>query len=61
MLILTRNEGDNLRVGDDIKITVLRLSGSQIKLGVEAPEHITVYREEIYTRIQEDNINHDND
>ena len=61
MLILTRNEGDNLRVGDDIKITVLRLSGSQIKLGVEAPEHITVYREEIYTRIQEDNIKHDND
>lgn len=41
-------------VGDDVKVTVLRIRGNQVVLGIEAPEAIPVHREEIYNRIQEE-------
>jgi carbon storage regulator CsrA len=54
MLILTRRVGERLCVGDEIKVTVLRVAGNQVKIGVEAPRSIAVHREEIYNRIQEE-------
>jgi len=42
-------------VGDDIKITILSIKGQQIKLGLEVPEHMPVYREEIYLKVQTQN------
>ena len=48
MLILSRRPGESVHVGDDIKITILSIKGQQIKLGLEVPEHMPVYREEIY-------------
>ena len=51
MLILTRCIGQKIKIGNDISITVLNIQGSQVRLGVEAPRHITVHREEIYHRI----------
>ncbi len=53
MLVLTRRIGENIIIGDDIIIRVLDI-GHQVKLGIEAPENITVHREEIYDKIQED-------
>jgi carbon storage regulator len=55
MLVLTRKLGENIRIGDSIKITVLEVRSGQVKLGIDAPPEIKVHREEIYARIQEEN------
>ncbi|MCY4426268.1 MAG: carbon storage regulator CsrA [Halieaceae bacterium] len=52
MLILTRRVGESVMVGDEITITVLGAKGNQVRLGVDAPKHVGVHREEIYRRIQ---------
>ncbi|MDY0250861.1 MAG: carbon storage regulator CsrA [Pseudomonas sp.] len=54
MLILTRNQGEIIHIGDDIRITVLGVNGGQVRLGIDAPLNIEVHREEIYQRIQAD-------
>ena len=55
MLVLGRRQGENIRIGDDIKVIVLEVRGGQIKLGIEAPLSVQVHREEIYERIQRQN------
>lgn len=54
MLVLSRRLGETLIIGDDIKITVLGISGNQVRLGIAAPKEVTVHREEVYLRIQEE-------
>ena len=39
-------------IGDDVKITVLGVKGNQMRIGIEAPRHVPVHREEIYERIK---------
>ncbi|CDG90444.1 carbon storage regulator CsrA [Xenorhabdus bovienii] len=58
MLILTRRLQEKIRVGDDIEIVILGINGNQVKIGVKAPEGISVHREEIYQCIQQ-GIKHD--
>lgn len=55
MLILTRKLGEKIRIGNEIKITILNASGRQIKVGVEAPPDVAVHREEVYQMIREEN------
>lgn len=55
MLILTRKPGESLYVGDNVKITIVEIKGNQIRVGIEAPQYIRIYREEIYVQIQEEN------
>jgi carbon storage regulator len=55
MLILTRKLGESITIGDNIKVTVLGIYGRQVRLGVDAPAHIIVHREEVYLKIQEEN------
>ena len=55
MLILTRKHNESIMVGDNIEIVVLEIKGVQIKLGVQAPKNVKVYRGEVYTEIQSEN------
>ena len=54
MLILTRRVGETVMIGDDVAITVLRVKGNQVRLGVNAPKTVSVQREEIFQRIQQE-------
>ena len=54
MLILTRRVGETLMVGDDVTVTVLGVKGNQVRIGVNAPKDVSVHREEIYERIQQE-------
>jgi carbon storage regulator len=54
MLILTRRIGETIIIGDNIQATVLGIKGSQVRLGLDAPKEISIHREEIWDRIQED-------
>jgi carbon storage regulator len=58
MLLLTRKLGENIRIGDDVKITIVEVKGNHVKLGIEAPASVKVHREEIYERIQQENRRH---
>lgn len=51
MLVLSRKPGESVIIGDEVRITVLSISGKQIRIGIEAPSEIAVHREEIYNKI----------
>ncbi|GAB5415477.1 MAG: carbon storage regulator CsrA [Congregibacter sp.] len=53
MLILTRKEGESLRLGDDITVKVVSIDGGSVRIGVSAPRDIPVHREEVFQRIAE--------
>lgn len=56
MLIFSRKKNESLIIGDGIVVRVLEVSGETVKVGIEAPRHIPVHREEVYRRIQEANL-----
>jgi carbon storage regulator len=51
MLVLTRKVGQKIRINDTIEVVVLDMKNGQAKIGIEAPRHVTVYREELYRDI----------
>lgn len=55
MLILTRKVGEAIAIDEHITVRLLEIKGGQVKLGVEAPSHIAVHREEVLLRIVEEN------
>ncbi len=55
MLTFTRKPGQMIRIGDGIRITVKQVRGRQVRLLIEAPDDVTVHREEIYLQIAEEN------
>ncbi len=57
MLILTRKIGETLIIKNDIIVTILSIKGNQIRIGIEAPKDIPIYRKEIYIKILKNNNN----
>ncbi|MEN0650729.1 carbon storage regulator CsrA [Caldifermentibacillus hisashii] len=55
MLILARKKGEAIQIGNGIEIKVISIQGDQVKIGIEAPKTVEVYRKEIYEQIQEEN------
>lgn len=51
MLVLSRRVGESILIGTDIKVSILGVSGNQIRLGIEAPRAVSIYRSEVYERI----------
>ncbi|KKM78857.1 hypothetical protein LCGC14_1355720 [marine sediment metagenome] len=52
MLVLSRKQGEVIRINDDVTIMVLSIVGDKVRLGVEAPRHIPVHRGEVYAKIK---------
>ncbi len=51
MLILTRTTGEELMIGENVKVKVLGVRGNQVRIGIDAPNEVVIHRKEIYDRI----------
>ncbi len=54
MLVLTRKSNQSIMIGDEIEVSVLAVSGEKVRLGIEAPRSVPVFRKEVYVEIQDD-------
>ena len=55
MLILTRKLGERIVIGEDVVISVVEVRGDQVKLGIDAPRNVKVFRQEVFNSIQQEN------
>lgn len=55
MLVLTRKKNESIIINDDIEITIVDVQGEQVRIGINAPKHVSIYRKEIYLEIKEEN------
>lgn len=56
MLVLTRKVGEGIAIGDDIKIVIMQIKGKQVRIGIKASPTTAVHREEIYQKVQDENV-----
>lgn len=56
MLVLSRKPGESILVGHDIRITVISQQGQKTRIGISAPNEMTVHREEVYNKIQKEKL-----
>ena len=52
MLVLTRRSNQSIMIGDDVEISILSVSGEKVRIGIEAPQEVPVFRKEVYLRIE---------
>ena len=55
MLQLTRKPGQTIVIGDDIRVQVIQIAGGAVRIGIEAPRSVSIYREEIWDAVREEN------
>ncbi|BCJ87868.1 carbon storage regulator CsrA [Effusibacillus dendaii] len=55
MLILSRKQGESIMLGDGIEVTVVEVKGDQVRIGIQAPSDVSIFRKEIYLEIQSEN------
>lgn len=56
MLVLTRRHGESVRIGRDIRVTVVASTGAQVRIAIEAPEDVGIFREEIFEQVATANV-----
>ncbi len=56
MLVLTRKADQTINIGDDIRIKILEIGNGYVKLGIEAPKEMPIYREELYEKLKQLNV-----
>ena len=56
MLILSRKTGEKIIINGDIEITIAELRGSEVRIGISAPKNVSIYREEVYRKVQQENV-----
>jgi carbon storage regulator len=54
LLVLTRKSNQSIMIGDDIEVSVLAIMGEKVRIGIEAPRSVPVFRKEVYVEIQQD-------
>jgi carbon storage regulator len=54
MLVLTRKSNQSIMIGDEIEVSVLAIMGEKVRIGIEAPRSVPVFRKEVYVEIQQD-------
>jgi carbon storage regulator len=59
MLVLTRKSNQSIMIGDDIEVTVLSVMGEKVRIGIQAPRDIPVFRKEVYLEIQQERLEAD--
>ena len=57
MLVLSRKLNQRIKIGEEIEITIVAVSGDSVRIGIEAPQHIKILRMEVYEEIQKQNNN----
>lgn len=55
MLIITRRPGQKIVLGDDVTVEVIEVSGQTVRIGIQAPRSVPVYREEIWSAVKDEN------
>jgi carbon storage regulator len=55
MLIITRRPGEKIILGDDVTVTVMEVSGQTVRIGIDAPKSLAIYREEIWAAVKQEN------
>lgn len=55
MLALSRKINESIVLGNDVEVTILEIKGDQVKIGINAPKSVPIYRKEIYLQIQQSN------
>ena len=52
MLVLTRRVSERIQIGDDVTLTIVRIDGNKVRIGIEAPEHVKVKRDELAPKVE---------
>ncbi|MEE9415083.1 MAG: carbon storage regulator CsrA [Acidimicrobiales bacterium] len=55
MLVLTRERGEAIVIGDNVTVTIVEIRGDQVRLGIDAPREITIHRQEVFDELQSEN------
>jgi carbon storage regulator len=55
MLVLSRHRDESIMIGDDVVVTIVDIRGDKVRLGIQAPQHVPVHRQEVYEAIQREN------
>ena len=61
MLVLTRKSNQSIMIGDDIEVSVLAIMGEKVRIGIEAPRSVPVFRKEVYLEIRQDSAKPEED